>query len=238
MPGIRCLQWQTVHIGQTSASADQVEFHWVHTRVFSCLCTGQVLWKLKWSSTCLQRYGRDAVLQMVTVPHMHIVLHLRLSPMALSRWQWHSHQHENHNNITARIKEIISSPQLLLGNSPGLSASAGNGKLYIWTQIRTLICTRLQMKSIQNIATDKYRSSSETQRTQRDANLMWSSLAGSFPWQVGQSKTHFCDNKPLYHLLWPTLCNFSYSHKKTKLHQRETLWSFHKQNIGNQERTI
>lgn len=123
--------------------------------------------------------------------------HLRLS----SRQQY-SHQYENHSSITASIKEIIRSTQLLLENALGLSASGGNGKLYI----KRLICTRLQIKSIRNIATGKYTSS----RDKYDVLIF-----GWFFSLAGWTKKNSLHNSSCY-LLWPVLCTFVCSYKKMK----------------------
>lgn len=126
--------------------------------------------------------------------------------MALSRWLWHSHHYENHNNTAASIKEIIGSTQLLRKCSGAFSQCWTWKAVYMDTNQDI---NRLQMKSVQNIATVKYTSSSGTQ--------MCSSWTSSFPWQVGQRKINFHYNNSIHHLLFPMFSSFFCSHKKMKV---------------------
>lgn len=110
----------------------------------------------------------------------------------------------------------------------GLSTSAGYGKHYVRTQTKTLICTRLHRSPSRNTAKDKYKSSS---KTQRDANLMCSSLAGSFSCLVNKRKL-------LYLIIIISAIYFGQHFALSPVSQKDESflkawhWLFHKQNRG------
>lgn len=150
--------------------------------------------------------------------------------LQLSRWQWHSHQYENHNNITASIKEIIRSTQLLLGNALGLSANAGNGKLYVRTKIKTLISTRLQMSPSRTLQQTNTHPAVKPKGMQIWCAHLWLVL---FPGRLDKAKL-ISVIITLSAIYIGQSFAFSSGHtKRWKLHQRMTPWLFCKQNTGN-----